>query len=555
MHGRNSRKLRLKVSLPPFLFTSPSLLHSGPNKMPVAGAATYKGEEVLTTTVPLYPKSADGTAARTVTHKNFTASKKLLVILNQLRDVKHENINKFVGIAIVPQEDQLNAVLVSEYASKGSLHDLFESTTELDWQFRNSFMVDLLEGMKYIHRSVIVCHGYLTGWRCLIDKHFTLKISELAFKRIAEEMVQEQAKAATRAMFKEHTAFWTAPEILRGESEPNKTTDVYSVGVILFEIFTQSLPYEGVTLLTQEEIVTHICEGTLNPLKFRTKSDSAISPQFQSVLGSTWDQNPANRPTITRLRSGFDEASEGSSTYEKKHMSLMDKIISRLEIYAGELEHKVAERTTDLIAESAKCDQLLRQILPASVVKQLKLGITVVPEMFDCVTILFGDLYGFADYVQTASPMEVTKILNDVEVMFDTTLVDLDVYKVEAVGDTNMVASGVPERNGNNHIREICILSRRLLTQALARNISLRTGIHTGPCAAGVVGFRRPRYCLFGDTVNTASRMTTHGEQRRIHLSNSAAELLQNFPEFTTTERGVISIKGKYNMQTFWLNM
>ena len=108
------------------------------------------------------------------------------------------------------------------------------------------------QGMKYVHRSVIVCHGYLTGWRCLIDKHFTLKISELAFKRIAEEMVQEAAKPATRAMFKEHTAFWTAPEILRGESEPNKTTDVYSVGVILFEIFTQSLPYEGVTLLTQE---------------------------------------------------------------------------------------------------------------------------------------------------------------------------------------------------------------------------------------------------------------------------------------------------------------
>ena len=66
--------------------------------------------------------------------------------------------------------------------------------------------------MKYVHRSVIVCHGYLTGWRCLIDKHFTLKISELAFKRIAEEMVQEAAKPATRAMFKEHTAFWTAPE-------------------------------------------------------------------------------------------------------------------------------------------------------------------------------------------------------------------------------------------------------------------------------------------------------------------------------------------------------
>ena len=113
------------------------------------------------------------------------------------------------------------------------------------------------------------------------------------------------------------------------------------------------------------EIVTHICEGTLNPLKFRTKSDSAISPQFQTVLTSTWDQNPAARPTITRLRAGFDEASEGLSTYEKKHMSLMDKIISRLEIYAAELEHKVAERTADLIAESAKCDQLLRQILPA----------------------------------------------------------------------------------------------------------------------------------------------------------------------------------------------
>ena len=91
----------------------------------------------------------------------------------------------------------------------------------------------------------------------------------------------------------------------------------------------------------------------------------AIPPRFQNILAQSWEQNPTARPSLPQLRAALDEVAEGSSAYEKKNMSLMDKIIHRLEIYAGELEHKVAERTADLIAESAKCDQLLRQILPS----------------------------------------------------------------------------------------------------------------------------------------------------------------------------------------------
>lgn len=182
---------------------------------------------------------------------------------------------------------------------------------------------------------------------------------------------------------------------------------------------------------------------------------------------------------------------------------------------------------------------------------QLIFGKPVVAETYDQVTIYFSDIVGFTSISAESTPMQVVDLLNDLYTCFDSICEDFDVYKVETIGDAYMVVSGLPVRNGNIHAREIARLSLALLDAVKTFTIKhrpgeqlrLRIGLHSGPCVAGVVGLKMPRYCLFGDTVNTASRMESNGEALKIHMSSTTKEILDVFKTFKVERRGLVEMK------------
>ena len=201
---------------------------------------------------------------------------------------------------------------------------------------------------------------------------------------------------------------------------------------------------------------------------------------------------------------------------------------------------------------------------------------SLVAQMHHEVTILFTDIVGFTSMSQTVAPQQVMEFLHDLFVRFDD-LVDMDpsLWKVETIGDAFMIASGLegvrtkslqsaisdPSRIGSSLssagsailFGKSALAAARTLTMPNSMQCQIRAGVHTGDVCSGVVGTRMPRYCLFGDTVNTASRMESTGVPGRIQVSEATYEVIRDDSSFVWEERGCVEIKGKGKMKTYLL--
>ncbi|CAG9112849.1 unnamed protein product [Plutella xylostella] len=291
-------------------------------------------------------------------------------------------------------------------------------------------------------------------------------------------------------------------------------------------------------------------------MRNRGTSPLSASPR-QSLTGEPpWGLPDDDRPDFLALKENIHRINKDCETSTR-----LDALLSQVEQYANNLEALVEERTSDYLEEKRKCEELLYQLLPKSVASQLIMGQPVMAETYDQVTIYFSDIIGFTQLSAESTPLEVVDLLNDLYTSFDSIIENFDVYKVETIGDAYMVVSGLPMRNGNRHAAEIARMSLALLGAVRVKTVPhrpgerllLRIGMHTGPCVAGVVGLKMPRYCLFGDTVNTASRMESHGEALKIHVSPKTKEVLDLYDCFELECRGEITMKGKGLMTTYWL--
>ncbi|XP_034402886.1 guanylate cyclase soluble subunit beta-2 [Cyclopterus lumpus] len=211
-----------------------------------------------------------------------------------------------------------------------------------------------------------------------------------------------------------------------------------------------------------------------------------------------------------------------------------------------------------LEAEKEKTETLLYAMLPRHIANQLKDGKSVEAGEFEVCTILFSDVVTFTSICAACEPIHIVHLLNSMYSKFDRLTSIHDIYKVETIGDAYMVVGGVPVPTGShahrvaNFALGMRIAAREVLNPVTGKPIQIRVGLHTGPVLAGVVGDKMPRYCLFGDSVNTASRMESHGVPDHIHLSTSTYRALKD-AGFNIQERGQIEVKGKGLMTTYFL--
>jgi len=211
--------------------------------------------------------------------------------------------------------------------------------------------------------------------------------------------------------------------------------------------------------------------------------------------------------------------------------------------------------------EMKRSDELLSQMMPKSVAQKIKDGASAVEtcEIFEMVTIVFNDIPMFSDICNQCEGMQIVSMLNNMFGMFDVLSDKNNVYKVETVKDCFVGVAGAPEKV-KNHAELImdmamdmrdCVQFVKDPRPGTDGHIKIRLGSHSGQVVGGIVGNKCPRYCLFGDAMNTSSRMMSFGQEQNIHVSGAVKGLLP--AAYTVKERGKVTVKGKGEMVTYWV--
>uniref|UniRef100_A0A3P8XV15 Guanylate cyclase n=1 Tax=Esox lucius TaxID=8010 RepID=A0A3P8XV15_ESOLU len=478
------------------------------------------------------------------TDGNFSENQR--IELNTLLHIDYYNLTKFYGTV----KFDYGVFGVFEFCERGSLRYVlndkisYPEESFMDLEFKISVMYDIAKGMSYLHSSNVQVHGRLKSSNCVVDNRMVVKITDFGCNTILSPSKD----------------LWTAPEHLRKQGISQKG-DVYSFAIISQEIIMRQNPFFTKACSDNAEKLLKVQfpsgPGFFRPdLNFQTAAEN--ESELCILIKNCWEEDPEKRPDFKKIEGLLGKIF--SNLHNQANETYMDNLIRRLQMYSRNLEHLVEERTALYKAERDRADRLNFMLLPAPVVRSLKETGRVEPELFEEVTVYFSDIVGFTTLCHYSTPMEVVDMLNDIYKNFDGILDHHDVYKVETIGDAYMVASGLPRRNGNWHAVDIARMALDILAFVGTFQLQhlpgiplwIRIGVHSGPCAAGVVGNKMPRYCLFGDTVNTASRMESTA--LRIHVSQSTINILQRTDcKFEYERRGETFLKGKGKEMTYWL--
>ncbi len=419
-------------------------------------------------------------------------------------------------------------LLVMEYMEYGSLYDLLHNETLIvDGEVIFPILQDIARGARFLHAAdPKVIHGDLKAANVLVDGRFRAKITDFGLSA---------KKKSTGAS---GTPYWMAPELLRKDSMNTAESDVFSFGIILYELYSRKDPYEG-------ENPSTVLDGIVNRrINKRPPVPSGCPTRIADIMKECLDDNPGKRPS-------FEE---------------VDIRISRLDSENVEpREIRIGHKTAQMRRRASKEEDLIQQVFPKHVAEALIQGRKVEPDRVEMATLYFSDIVGFTLISSKISPDQVSDMLDRLYLKFDELSVKHDVFKIETIGDAYVGVCNLVKKQEADHAKRITEFAIDTLKAAAETpvllddpsmgTVHIRVGIHCGPIVARVVGSRNPRYCVFGDTVNTTARMESHSLPMKIHCSERFEQILkQQVPGIHLQRRGMTPIKGKGLMETFFVD-
>mmetsp|Transcript_29050 Transcript_29050/g.57800 ORF Transcript_29050/g.57800 Transcript_29050/m.57800 type:complete len:1354 (-) Transcript_29050:61-4122(-) len=441
--------------------------------------------------------------------------------MRALSKLRHPNITTIMGAIVAKNEEPM---MIMEYMDHGSLYDvLHNETMVLEGEIILPILCNIAQGLRFLHAAEpSVIHCDLKAANVLIDSRFRAKVTDFGLSQ--KSQVKETGK---KKVWVTGTPYWMAPELLSLQSCKSTATDVYSFGMILYEVYSRKDPYEG-------EIVFEVLRMIADPLiRKRPLAPKSCPEEVRAIMSECLEHDSKQRPNFAGL-----------------------------DVRLKNLDVDKVEPT--ILQGKKRTDKLLYDVFPRHIAEALLDGRKIDPETHNIVTIFFSDIVGFTNISTTLEPIKISLMLDRLYHSFDQISRKHDVFKVETIGDAYMAVCNLVNEQPD-HAKRIADFSVDVLRAASATLIdlddpkrgcvSIRIGFHSGPVVANVVGSRNPRYCLFGDTVNTASRMESNSIVNRIHCSERAASFLrEQNPKMPIRSRGFISVKGKGEMHTYWIN-
>ncbi|MBK6732179.1 MAG: tetratricopeptide repeat protein [Bacteroidetes bacterium] len=325
----------------------------------------------------------------------------------------------------------------------------------------------------------------------------------------------------------------------------------------------------GIYLIEAEESLYKAYESTGNYIKaFYYLRD------LNNLKDSISSNNILQRITEMKGKYDLQQEMENEKTEQKIKAAIAQQELKRQKQFSNTLGGGLLivfvlallllKQRMRISKEKKRSDTLLLNILPEKTAEELKQTGTAEAKQFEQVSVLFTDFKDFTILSEKLTPTQIVKEMHTCFSAFDAIIEKYNIEKIKTIGDSYMAAVGLPTPVENSaeiavtaaiEIQAYITHRESELSETVFSKFEMRCGIHTGSVVAGIVGTKKFQYDIWGDTVNTASRMESNGEVGKVNISQSTYNLIKDNPDFIFESRGIINAKGKGDLQMFFVNL